>query len=90
MSRQNPPRPFALKEDMLRAKIATERARLEKLRAEIFEPQPQYVRFKDLRPPSPEEQDRFYARLQTAICEIESQAQRDRRDWYLQFIGDWP
>ena len=80
----------ALKEDMLRAKIATERARLQRLREDLPEPKTHYVRFEDLRPPTPEEQDRFYARLEAAIKEIESRAARKKRDWYLSMIDKAP
>ncbi len=53
-------------------------------------PTPHFTCYEDLPPPSPEEQDRFYERLEKTIGDIERQALRKKRDWYLQFTDDWP
>ncbi len=89
MPRNHPKRQSAADELVL-TRLAIEKAKLAKLEANLPKSTPPFTRYEDLPPPSPEEQDRFYERLEKTIGDIERQALRKKRDWYLQFVDDWP
>ncbi len=87
---RNYPNKHSAADQLARTHLAIEKAKLAKLEAGLPKPTPHFTRYEDLPPPSPEEQDRFYERLEKTIGDIERQALRKKRDWYLQFVDDWP
>ncbi|WP_409432071.1 hypothetical protein ACJ3XI_07570 [Litorimonas sp. RW-G-Af-16] len=61
------PRQSSLQTQLARVKLEIELARLTKLRAEVHalpKPTPQYTRYEDMPPPSPEDRKRFMKRLE--------------------------
>ena len=87
---RNHPKRKPVADKLAETRLAIETAKLAKLAADLPKPTPQYTRYEDLPPPSPEEQDRFYKRLEKTIGSIEEESWRKKRDWYLQFVDDWP
>ncbi len=89
MPRNHPKRQSAA-DALAFTRLAIEKAKLAKLEAALPKETPHFTRYEDLPPPSPEEQDRFYERLEKTIGDIEEQALRKKRERYLQFVDDWP
>jgi len=71
----------SLADELARTRLAIEKAKLAKLEADLPKPAPQYTRYEDLPPPSPEEQDRFYERLETTIGRMEVMSLEELREW---------
>ena len=97
MSRYDPkfnisPEEQALTEQ-LEIKLAMEEAKLARLKKEtaplLAASQP-YVRYKDLRPPRPEERERFYVRYRAIVEELEAEAKQEQYDWYMSMVDFAP
>lgn len=75
-------------------KLAMERAKLAQLKkdlpAHILKPAAPFVRLKDLRPPRPEERERFYARLRQQVETLYAQQAQEKHDWYMSMAHHAP
>ena len=69
--------------ERLEIQLAIEKVKLAKLQSELPPPPSPYVRYKDLRPPTPEERDRFYVRLRKLVNELLAEAKQEKYDWYM-------
>ena len=72
--------------ERLEIQLAIEKAKLAKLQSELPPPPSPYVRYKDLRPPTPEERDRFYVRLRKLVNELLAEAKQEKYDWYMSMV----
>ena len=80
------PRPKSIHDEIAATKLAIEKAKLAKLEKDLPKASPHFTRYEDIPAPSPEERERFTARL-TALTEtLEARAAQDKRDWYLSMI----
>lgn len=72
---------LSLSDQLLKARVAIEKVKLAKLEGDRPKATPQYTRYEDLPPPSPEEQDRFYERLEKTIGRIEVMTEAEVKTW---------
>ena len=78
------PRPKSIHDEIAATKLAIEKAKLAKLEKDLPPPRlMQYARYEDIPAPSPEERERFTARLSALTETLEARAAQDKRDWYL-------
>ena len=80
------PRTKPTQTERLEIQLAIEKAKLAKLQSELPPPPSPYVRYKDLRPPTPEERDRFYVRLRKLIAEVDAECDKEKYDWYMSMV----
>ena len=78
----------------LEIKLAMERAKLAALKkdlpAHLLKPAAPFVRLKDLRPPTPEERARFYARLRQKVEMLYVEQAHEKHDWYMSMAHHAP
>ena len=86
MSRANPEAPSVqdqLAQNIAETKLAIEKARLAKLEGEQPSSAPQYTRYEDMPPPSPEERARMDAELLAIFDRIKAEEAAAKKAWYL-------
>ena len=76
--------PITSHENQLAAtKLAIEKARLAKLEGEQPQSEPQYTRYEDMPPPSPEERARMEAEMLAIFDRIKAEEEAEKKAWYL-------
>ena len=72
------------KDPLQKLKLATAKARLAKLEAELPPPSPQaYTRYEDLPPLMPEDRDRLKAELIEQLEKARIKHEREKYEWYM-------
>ena len=88
------PRKTPTQNSRLEIKLAMETAKLAQLKkdlpADMRKPAAPFVRLKDLRPPTPEERERFYARLRQQVETLYAQQAQEKHDWYMSMAHHAP
>ena len=92
-SRTTSHRPLTTQEKILTTRLAIEIAKRDKLREEVGDllaPPSPYVRYKDLRPPRPEERERFYVRLRQYVEEANRVGDQEKYERYMSMTHHAP
>jgi len=84
------PRNTPTQTQRLEIQLAIEEAKLAKLRRKLPPPPSPYVRYKDLRPPTPEERERFYVRLRILVTDLIAEGEQEKQAWYMSMVDYAP
>ena len=89
MSRANPEAP-SVQDELAATKLAIGKARLAKLEGEQPSSEPQYTRYEDMPPPSPEERARMEAEILAIFDRIKAEEDAAKKAWYLSMVDFAP
>ena len=79
-----------LTQNIAKTKLAIEKARLAKLEGEQPQSTPQYTRYEDMPPPSPEERARMEAEILAVFDRIKAEEEAAKKAWYLSMVDFAP
>ena len=79
-----------LAQNIAKTKLAIEKARLAKLEGEQPQSEPQYTRYEDMPPPSPEERARMEAEILAVFDRIKAEEEAAKKAWYLSMVDFAP
>ncbi len=84
------PAPLSVQDELTATKLAIEKARLAKLEGEQPQSKPQYTRYEDMPPPSPEERARMEAEILAIFDRIKAEEEAAKKAWYLSMVDFAP